>query len=143
MKHLIGHVALIGFALLVGSAARADTLREEVDAQGVAFRSAFLSGDGEKLASLYTSDAKVIAQGAPVASGRAEIAAFWKGPMTGAKDLRFDTMLVTAAGEFAIEDGAVTVTAADGSTMTNRYVVVWKRDEGQLRLFRDIWNSEK
>jgi ketosteroid isomerase-like protein len=143
LKMRFAYASLLGLALFLVSPARADDLRAEVDAQVVVFRSAFLAGDGEKLASLYTTDAKVIAQGAPIASGRAEIAAFWKGASRGARDLRFATTAVTPAGEYAIEDGTVAITAADGSVMTNRYVVVWKRDGGQLRLFRDIWNAEK
>jgi ketosteroid isomerase-like protein len=133
----------LGLALLLVSPAHADDLRAEVEAQNAVFRKALLAGDVEKVASLYTSDAKVIAQGAPIASGRGEIAAFWRGGSKGVEDLRLDTLAVNPAGEYAIEDGTVTITAADGSVTTNRYVVVWKRDSGQLRLFRDIWNAEK
>jgi uncharacterized protein (TIGR02246 family) len=143
MKRSSACVSLLGLALFLVSPARADDLRAAVEAQNAVFRRAFLAGDAEKLAGLYTPDAKVIAPGAPIASGRAEIAAFWKGASKGVEDLRLDTLAVSPAGEYAIEDGTVTITAADGSATTNRYVVVWKRDSGKLHLFRDIWNAEK
>jgi uncharacterized protein (TIGR02246 family) len=136
-------IALLAFALVCASAARAEDLRGAIEAQNAAFRTAFLAGDAEKVASHYTADARVVAPGAPIASGREAIAAFWKGGMAGVKDLKLTTTSVEGAGELAVEDGVVTLTAPDGSSSSSRYLVVWKREAGQWKLHRDIWNAEK
>ena len=63
-----------GFASVSESA---EDLRAEIEGRNAAFRAAFLAQDAEKVASFYTADAQVIAPGAPIASGRPAIAAFW------------------------------------------------------------------
>jgi uncharacterized protein (TIGR02246 family) len=136
-------LALLACAFVCAQPARASDLRGAIEAQNAAFRTAFLAGDAEKVASLYSADAQVIAPGAPIASGRAAIAAFWKGGMAGVKELKLATTGVEGVGELAVEDGVVTLTGADGATSSSRYLVVWKREGGQWRLHRDIWNAEK
>lgn len=133
-------VLVVGFS---ASAARADDARKGVDAGNAAFRTAFLAGDAQKVSELYTTDGEVIAPGAPIARGRAAIAAFWKGAMGGVKDLSLETRAVESAGDLALEDGVVKLTTPDGKVTSDRYVVVWKREGGTWKLHRDIWNSEK
>ncbi len=142
MSH-IGRIALLGALLLAAPTAHADDARAGIDAGNAAFRAAFLAGDAEQVAALYTAEANVIAPGAPIAVGRAAIAAFWKGAMAGIKDVKLATTAVESAGDLAVEDGVVTLTAPDGATSTARYLVVWKREGGKWKLHRDIWNGEK
>jgi uncharacterized protein (TIGR02246 family) len=132
----------LGVALLLASGARAD-LKAEIETQNAAFRSAFLAGDADKVAALYSADAQVVAPGAPIASGRAAIAAFWKGAMAGVKDVQLATRAVESQGDLAVEDGTATLTAPDGKQASSRYVVVWKRAQGKWQLHRDIWNEGK
>jgi uncharacterized protein (TIGR02246 family) len=112
-----------------------------IEATNKVFVENFLKGDEKALAGLYTEDAKVVAPGAPVATGRSEIARFWRGSMdTGIKDLTLRTLHASADGDLAYEDGAVTILRADGTPVGARYLVVWKRIDGQWYLHRDIWN---
>jgi len=134
-------------ALVIGFAsadARAEDVRKAVDAGNAAFRTAFLAGDAVKVSELYTHNAEVIPAGAPIASGRAAIAEFWKGAIAGGvKDIALETRAVESAGDLAVEDGTVKLTAADGAVAVSRYVVVWKRESGVWKLHRDIWNAAK
>src|SRR5262245_7254525 len=134
----------LAFALtLYGPAAlAADPVRDAVDKGNHAFIAAFLRGDGKAVAALYTEDAMVIAPGAEVASGRAAIAAFWQKVIdSGVKNVTLSTMKVESAADLAYEDGTVKLVTADGKTSSDRYVVVWKRSNGEWKLHRDIWNS--
>lgn len=143
----LGRFVWITFALSIGLAsqpARAEDIRKAIDAGNAAFRTALLAGDARKISGLYTANADVIPAGAPIASGRAAIAAFWQGAIdAGVKDLALETRGVEAAGDLAIEDGAATFTSADGALSSSRYVVVWKREGGSWKLHRDIWNAAK
>jgi uncharacterized protein (TIGR02246 family) len=135
---------VLGVALILhGRPGAADAVRAAVEAANRAFIAAFLKGDANAVAQLYTADAQVIAPGAPVARGRAAIAAAWQSTIdTGVKDLTLETAEVESAGDLAYETGVVTLAYKDGRALRARYLVVWKREGGQWKLHRDIWNSE-
>lgn len=136
---------LVGFALASlcpVTPARADDVRAAVDAGNRAFVAAFLRGDANAIGELYTEDAQVIAPGAPVARGRAAIAAAWKKAMDSVKDVRLETGDVESSGDLASETGIVHLVGKDGAATKERYVVVWKRTKGGWKLHRDIWNGE-
>jgi uncharacterized protein (TIGR02246 family) len=116
--------------------------RAAIESGNRAFIAAFLRGDAQAVADLYTEDAKVIPPGSEVASGRSAIAAFWRTVMdTVVKDLTLDTIEVESAGDLACEVGAVKVVGANSQLTAGRYVVVWKRQNGHWKIHRDIWNS--
>ena len=135
-------IAFVAVALLQAAAARADETRESIESTNRAFAAAFLRGDADAVAALYTVDTQLIPPGAPVASGRPAIAAFWKGAIeAGVKDLSLVTEQLESAGNLAWEIGAARLVAADGRVSQDRYLVVWKRENSEWRLHRDIWNS--
>jgi len=134
---------LVAVCMLFSHSAHADSVREAVESGNRAFIAAFLRGDARAVAELYTEDAQVIAPGAPIASGRPAIAAAWQATIdTGVKDLALQTAQVESSGDLACETGIVRLVAKDGKVTEGRYVVVWKRDVGQWKLHRDIWNAE-
>jgi uncharacterized protein (TIGR02246 family) len=134
-----------GAALLILSGpgpAAADELREAIDAGNRAFVEAFLRGDADAVANLYTEQAQVIPPGAEVVKGRAAIAAYWRSFIeTGVKDLALSTQDLESAGNLACEVGTVRIVGVDGNASLARYVVVWKHEGGKWLLHRDIWNS--
>jgi len=139
---------ILAFCLAVGalaaSHAYADDVRAAVEAGNRAFVAAFLRGDSQAVARLYTENADVIAPGAPVARGRTAIAAAWQKAIdSGVKDVALTTQDVDSAGDLAAETGKVRLVARDGTATEARYVVVWKRVGGEWKLHRDIWNAEK
>ena len=128
--------------LLVSAPASADDVRQSVEAGNRAFVAAFLRGDATAVADLYTENAQVIAPGAPIATGRAAIAAFWQSSIaSGIKDVTLETTEVESDGSLACETGVVRLVSAGGATTAARYVVVWKRVGERWLLHRDIWNS--
>jgi ketosteroid isomerase-like protein len=127
---------------VLGATARADDVREAIEAGNRAFVAAFLRGDAAGTAAVYTEGAQVIAPGEPVASGRAAIAAVWQRSIdAGVKDVRLTTADVESSGDLASETGTVRLVAKDGAVSDARYVVVWKREGGAWKIHRDIWNA--
>ena len=136
-------LGLIAVLALDSRVTRADAVRDAVENGNRAFIAAFLRGDAKAVSELYTEDAQVIAPGAPVARGRAAIAAAWQKAIDGGvKDITLKTLDVEAAGDLACETGIVGLVGRDGTASTARYVVVWKHTSGQWKLHRDIWNAE-
>jgi uncharacterized protein (TIGR02246 family) len=127
---------------LYAPVARADELRDAVEAGNEAFIAAFLRGDAKAVSELYTEDAQVIAPGEPVARGRAAIAAAWQKSIdSGIKDVKLEALDVESSGDLAYETGVVRLVARDGKVSSARYVVVRKREGGRWKLHRDIWNA--
>ena len=121
---------------------RADAVRDAVEAGNRAFAAAFLRGDAKAVSELYTEDAQVVAPGAPVAKGRAAIAALWQQSIdAGFADVVLTTADVERSGDLAVETGSVRLVAKDGKASEARYVVVWKRSSDVWKLHRDIWNA--
>ena len=128
----------------VSSLLRACSTRAPTGIRNRALITAFLRGDATAVANLYTEDAQVIAPGSPVASGRPAIAAFWQRSIdSGVKDLTLETAEVESAADLAYEAGIVRLVPKDGTTSEARYVVIWRRIDGEWMLHRDIWNSSK
>ncbi len=117
--------------------------RAAIESGNRAFIEAFFRGDAQAVASIYTEDARVIAPDSKIATGRAAIAVFWQAVMdTGVKTLTLDTGEVESTGGLAYEDGLVRIVAANDQISVGRYVVVWKRKNGEWKIHRDIWNAE-
>jgi ketosteroid isomerase-like protein len=139
-------LAITAFAFIShfnAAEARADGVRDAVEAGNREFIKAFLRGDSTAIVRLYTEDAQVIAPGSPVANGRAAIAALWQKSIdSGTKDVALETAEVESAGGLAYEAGNVRLVAKDGAVTQARYVVVWKQVGDRWMLHRDIWNSE-
>jgi uncharacterized protein (TIGR02246 family) len=142
--HRVSALVLASVCLAFAAPARADDVRDAVEAGNRAFVAAFLRGDATAVASLYTREAQVVAPGSPAASGRPAIAAFWQKSIdSGVKGITLETAEVESAGDLAFESGTVRLVAQDGTTNEARYIVVWRRIDGTWMLHRDIWNSSK
>jgi uncharacterized protein (TIGR02246 family) len=115
----------------------------EIAAVNRKFEAAARNGDLDALASLYTSDAIVLPPDGPMVKGRENIKQMWGtvAQQLGLKDVRLDTLDLELAGETAYEVGEASLTLAGGHAVV-KFIVVWKRVEGQWRLHRDIWNTK-
>ena len=92
---------------------------------------------------LYTTDAELYPPNSEVLKGGTAIAPYWKGGFDmGIKNLKLETVSADPAGDQIVETGKYTLAGADGKTMdTGKYIVVWKKENGEWKLFKDIWNT--
>jgi uncharacterized protein (TIGR02246 family) len=149
MAHTPGaSYALLALAtLLVGCATGPSTredVRSAVEAANEQFMQAVGRGDAGQVANLYTADAQLLPPGSPIVTGRQAIHQYWQGGFTaGLKSLVLSTVEVQAYDGAAYEAGKYAIPGEGGKMAdTGKYVVIWKRDDGQWRLHRDIWNSD-
>ena len=59
----------------------------------------------------------------------------------GLKGVALRTLDLEVVGDTAHEVGEATLQTSQGQAVA-KYVVVWKRVDGQWRLHRDIWNNK-
>ena len=102
-------------------------------------------GDAQRMADLYTREGQLLPPGADVVTGRDAIAEFWQGVFdSGVAQVDLAPVDVEEHGDTGIEVGRLEIGDADGVTLDEgKYVVVWKREDGEWKLHRDIWNSSR
>jgi ketosteroid isomerase-like protein len=57
------------------------------------------------------------------------------------KEVRLSTLDFEQAGDTGYEVGEATLAVSSGTAVV-KFVVVWKKEDGQWRLHRDIWNTK-
>jgi uncharacterized protein (TIGR02246 family) len=121
-------------------------VREAITSANQNFMDAFRRGDAAAIAALYTDEARLLPPDAQMMRGREAIQSFWQGAMSmGITEAKLETVEVEAEGNLATEVGRFALTAqpesGEGTTLTGKYVVVWKNQGGTWKLHVDIWNT--
>jgi len=133
------------------SAAAVDpaAIRQALDDFGDTWETTALTNDGAALAAIYAEDAVVLAPGAPLMSGRAEIESGFVEMMTAAPftaiDIVTDGVDVSASGDLAYGYGTFTSTnTVDGQPFedTGKWTSIHENRDGQWVTVLDIWNSD-
>ena len=124
-------------------------VRQALDDFGDTWETTALTNDGAALAAIYAEDAVVLAPGAPLMSGRAEIESGFVEMMTAAPftaiDIVTDGVDVSASGDLAYGYGTFTSTnTVDGQPFedTGKWTSIHENRDGQWVTVLDIWNSD-
>jgi uncharacterized protein (TIGR02246 family) len=118
-------------------------VRDAIAAANENFMAAFKKGDAAGLAALYTENGQVLPPNSDFVTGKEAIQAFWQALIDmGIKDLKLKTVEVEGHGDTAIEVSQYTIHGEGGQELgKGKYIVIWKQQEGQWKLHRDIYNS--
>jgi ketosteroid isomerase-like protein len=100
------------------------------------------TGNFELLDKVYTADATILPPGGAMTQGRVAIKEFWKGAIAamGVTAAKLATVRVEMTGDSIVEIGEAELKVGDGSTVTVKYVVHWKQEDGAWKWHVDIWN---
>jgi ketosteroid isomerase-like protein len=120
-------------------------IRSAIMAANDKFMTTFSRGDAAGIAALYTGNGQLLPPNSDFVAGKQAIQTFWQGAMNmGIKAARLDTIEVEGHGNTANEVGKFTLQGEAGQVLdTGKYVVIWKHEAGQWKLYRDIWNSSR
>ncbi len=123
----------------------ADDVRNAIAAANGRFMAALAKGDAGGVAALYTASARILPPGSRAIGDPAGLKAFWASAMAmGIKRLELETLEVELHGDTAIEMGSAKIYGPSGDVIDDgKYIVVWKRESGEWKLHRDIWNSSR
>jgi len=99
-------------------------------------------GDSVGLASHYASDALVMPPNSEPAP-KDKIVSAWGGAIRmGVKDAKLITDDVTGNAEVLVETGRYEMYGDNNKLLDKgKYVVIWKPENGEWKLYRDIWNT--
>jgi uncharacterized protein (TIGR02246 family) len=128
------------------TAAVAPDARAAVDALNARFARAIGAGDAAAVASVYATDATLLAPDVEAIRGRDAIRAYWAaGLASGISGVDLDTVRLEAIHEGVLEQGTFVLrlgTAHDAKHLTGKYVVVHRRQpDGSWAWETDIFNA--
>ena len=104
--------------------------------------------DAAAIAALYAENGAFMAPNVPIASGRAAIQAAWQGMLAlpgVALTFEPDEIVVSSSGDMAYDRGTYNFAATlekGPVTEEGKYVVVWRKVDGQWQVAADIFNSD-
>lgn len=118
------------------------TAKAEMVALSIEWMAFVAAGDSVGLANMYAQDAKFMMNGAPAISGRKNIQSAFSGIMKSGIS-RVDLIIIDVWGteNFLAEEGEVSFFVGDTEVDQGKYIVLWKKEEGKWKMFRDIFNS--
>jgi uncharacterized protein (TIGR02246 family) len=111
-----------------------NTESEAIRKVAAAYIEALNKGDIEAILSFWTPDADYVDESGKMIRGRDVIGAQYKKTLAESKGAKFKGRrhsLKFLRRDVALEDGSVDMTSADGTTSSNRYAVIWTKNNGQ------------
>lgn len=103
---------------------------------------AVTKGDSSAFASLYHSQAIVMPANDEAVSGTEKITSSVGGLIRTGMLLKLTTSSVWGDADLVVEEGGYEMTDKSGTHIDHgKYIVLWKEENGQWKLYRDIWNS--
>lgn len=116
--------------------------KKEIEDSNRNFMDLVAKGDTIGLANSYTTDAKFMNAGSPAAVGRANIQHAMSGMVkSGITKVDLRTKEVFGTEDLMAEEGELTLYVKDKAVSEEKYIVLWKKEDGRWKLFRDIFNS--
>ena len=116
--------------------------KKEIEEANRNFMDLVAKGDSVGLANAYTTDTKFMSAGAPAVVGRANIQKAMSDIVKSgiAKvDLRLKEVFGTE--DLIAEEGELTLFVKNNVVSEEKYIVLWKKEDGKWKLFRDVFNS--
>lgn len=120
------------------------TVKGEIEAANSEFMALVSKGDSVGLANYYAVDAKLMGPNERAMTGREAIQTGMAG-IINAGIAKADLKLIDVwgAGEVVAEEGELTLFDKAGTQLDKgKYIVLWKKEDGKWKLFRDLFNSD-
>ena len=119
-----------------------ESVKTYIKNQGSAFGEEMRKGDSTALAAHYCSDAIVMPPNSEVVKGN-DVVHVWGGAIRmGVKEFKLNTTDISGDGNLYAETGSYEMLGAGNKSLDKgKYLTLWKKDNGNWKIYRDIWNS--
>jgi ketosteroid isomerase-like protein len=111
-----------------------------IDSINTKFSEQIKNGDSMALASHYASDAEVLLSNSEPVRGKDILSTWGSIIRSGVKEMTFTTTDLTGNNDFLIETGYYEIKVNSDQVNKGNYLVVWKQQNGEWKLYRDIGN---
>ena len=108
------------------------------------YENAMASGDAEAFASLYAEDAEIFHHNRPSTIGRENVKGTFEGWMRDSvTEAKFQTTGLWGNEDALVEQGTGYFAHMTGKwKVTGKYMLVWRKIDGEWQIFRDTWFSD-
>ncbi|KAB7615381.1 DUF4440 domain-containing protein [Amylibacter sp. SFDW26] len=136
-------LALCTFATTPVFADGHGSVKDKIQAVDNEFMAALKAGDAGRLAGVYTKDGQALQPNGPVVSGQKDLKVFWQGAVdAGVGSAELTTVELEEFGDSAVQVGQYVLKSKAGDTIdVGKLMILWKKEDGEWRWHRDIWNS--
>ena len=142
-------VGLVALASSIAGVAHAAASADEtaLRAQTLSWEKAYNGGDAKAVTAQYADDALLLPPGAPGASGRAAILAYFTKDIAGSKAAGAVFVInpktdVGVSGDMGWESGTDKVTVKGAMVETGKFLSVSRKKDGKWLYIRDTWNAD-
>jgi ketosteroid isomerase-like protein len=111
-----------------------------IDSINTKFSEQIMNGDSVALASHYAPDAELLFSNSEPIKGKDIVTAWGSMIRSGTRNMTFTTTDLAGCDDFLIETGYYEIKGNDNKVNKGKYVVVWKKQNGEWKLYRDIGN---
>jgi uncharacterized protein (TIGR02246 family) len=120
------------------------SIRDEIVRANEKFMETFGRKDAAGMAALYTEDGQFLPPNSDFVRGHRAIQQLFQGLFdAGVTMIELHTGEVEQHGDTAYEVSTAKVIAGDQVLDDAKYIVIWKREGGEWKLHRDIYNSSR
>lgn len=119
-----------------------DSIKTFINAHNEQFSSAMVTGDSATIAAGYHSQALIFGNNMPMLKGGAAMGNAMKViPTMGVKQFKVSSTDVYGDDDLVVEEG-VWEMRGDNIKDNGKFIALWKKENGQWKMYRDIWNSD-
>ncbi len=112
------------------------------------FSQNLVNGERDKVVASYTKDARIMPNNTDILGGK-DLAEYWNPSTPGKWKTTYHKITpveIKVWGDEAYEYGYYEGTSSDGENESNwrgKYVIIWRKEAGEWKIYLDIWNSIK
>jgi ketosteroid isomerase-like protein len=118
-----------------------DSVKAFLNHHNEEFSSAMVNGDSAAIAAGYHSEALIFGNNMPMLKGGAAMGSAMKIiPTMGVKQFKVSATNVYGDADMVVEEG-VWEMRGDNIKDNGKFLALWKKENGQWKMYRDIWNS--
>lgn len=105
---------------------------------------AFEAGDSVEVGDSYTTDGGLMVPNRPTIYGRENIIHYFSKVMSGAMSkINLNTVKIWGDSTLLVEEGTYKISDKKKNSLDKgKYIVLWKQEAGNWKMYRDIWASD-
>ena len=146
----LGLIAFVTLAMVNCNQSKSETTqfdlekaKTEIASRLRAYEDAMAKGDKIAFGNLYAEDAEIFHDGRPSTIGRQNIVKIFEGWVSDSVRGAFTTTGLWGNENLLVEQGSGYFAHATGKwKSTGKYLLVWKKVNGEWQIFRDTWFSD-
>jgi len=109
----------------------------------LSFIKSFKKKDTSEIVQSFTKDAKLLPNGRAAIEGKDSIREFYKALLnSNVKQIELNTESIWGDSILVAEEGTYTFEGKDSTVDKGKYIVLWKRESGNWKMYRDMWTSD-